>query len=98
MLLITMREWLGPGRRMSTEENLKWKEKVRHSGFVTRLPLGEAIERIKQYSDAYKARYPLAVEFELISVSEIDYLTDEQIEISGAVFVEKLAQRVEDFH
>jgi hypothetical protein len=97
MLLITMREWSGPGRNMNPEMRSIWGSETDLRGFVTNLPLGEAIERIDKYSRAYGSRHIAAIEYRLVSITTIDDLTEEQIRMADTHLVEKLPQSVEDF-
>jgi len=97
MLLLTMNEWLGAGKRWPAAEPHPTATE-RQVAFATRLPLVEALERVRTHQAAYNARYTLAVNFRLLTVSETldvpdDLLTDLQVEI-----VEKLQQCVEDFN
>ena len=98
MLLITMKKWFGPGRRMPEDTAEGFKSRIEQLGFVTHLPLGQAIERINKYQKGFNATHILAVEYELLSVYQIDDLTDAQICMAGATLVEKLKQCSEDFN
>lgn len=93
MLLITMHEWFGPSTAALNDLTRKRIEsETRLRGFVTALPLGQALLRIKEYEQAFRERYALhtALNFELLSVTGISDLTDDEIEASGAIHVEKL--------
>lgn len=93
MILLTMRQWLGPSN--STIHNPKSEAKeaeVKLKGFVTNLSLGDAIRAINQYEKAYNVKYRdvMAVNFELIQVSNIDQLTNEEISMARLELVESL--------
>lgn len=98
MLLITMHEWHGPSQQQIARAEPRPKVETRLRGFVTRLPLGAALLRIRDYEEAFRQRFQgiSALNYDLISVSQIDDLTDEQIDASRAAYVEKLAQLAED--
>jgi len=97
MLLLTMREWLGPGSKMTPKQGSNIERKIKLTGFITDLSLGEAIERIYQYSNSFNEFSLLAIEFELVGVQEISNLTLEQIKKAGCEYVEHLKQKPEDF-
>ena len=97
MLLITMNEWLGPGRRMTEEKKDKINILERHMSFATRMNLGDAIEQIYKYQEAYNKHYLLSVEYRLLSVIEIDELSNQQLSMCEVDIVEDLKTRPEDF-
>lgn len=101
MFLLLMREWCGYGRDYKDQAARQaTKPEIGQVAFVTQLRLGEALRRIKAYSDAYKERYgqfAKVYEFQLLAVSTIEHLTEEEIELTGASHVEKLPQCAEDF-
>jgi hypothetical protein len=104
MLLITMREWFGPSRWAQGESRISGVPgttvDIRLRGFVTKLPLGQALRRIKAYQSAFNERNSkvTAIEFELIQATAIDDLDDEEIEMSRVVLVEKLDETVEEMN
>ena len=91
MLLITMHEWIGPNHHKVTD---KQREEMPVSEgvviFASRLPLGDAIERLKKYSDDFGANRLTVLEYSLLSVSVIDELTDEQLKMAHVRLVEAL--------
>jgi len=91
MLLLTMREWFGPASRRDPRL-IKMNTEVGQCAFVTRLPLGDALERIRAYEEAYNTRYARAnaLQFTLLTVVTIDDLDERQIEIARVVLVETL--------
>ena len=98
MLLITMNEWLGPGRKMTPENASRTDSHERLITFATHLSLGEAIERISNYEQAFNAHYFLAVNFRLLQVMKIDdNLTPQQLTSVDVQLVENLYQKSEDF-
>ena len=84
MKLLTFREWLG---HQGGHDPPIHNQVV---AMVTELPLGEALLRCREYEDAYKARCPMACEWELIGVTEIDTLTDHQLDAARLGRVEDL--------
>lgn len=99
MLMLTMRETFGQKPR----EGLPQPDpaEVRLRGFVTRLPLKQALSRIRAYEEAYKQRYRRVgtwLEFELLSVVQIEDLDEEAIDLARAVHVEALDQNVDQMN
>lgn len=90
MLLITMHEWLGPGRKLSPEQAHKVESYMQPRSFVTALPLGAAIERIADHQRVFNTQSLLAIELTLVNVIQIDDLTSEQIIMAGAEYIESL--------
>ncbi len=97
MLLLTLNEWLGPGRKMSSEERSSWEVQEKIIAIATRLKLGEAIGRVNKHQEAYNDFYPLAVNFRLLQVAEIEDLTDEQLGMVAVELAENLKQSPEEF-
>lgn len=97
MLLITMNEWIGPGRKMTPDERDKAISRERLVSFATQLSLGHAIDRIAIYQRSYNENYRLAVNFRLIQVAEISEISREQAQQVGINFVEELPQGINDF-
>ncbi|RYE43956.1 MAG: hypothetical protein EOP24_26270 [Hyphomicrobiales bacterium] len=97
MLLITMHEWFGPSKARTSRAGPRMEVERRHRGFITSLSLGEAIERIRAYEEAFNARYSehTALNFELLSASKVDELTEEQIDSARVVHVEKLDESLD---
>lgn len=90
MLLLTVNEWLGPGNRMTQEERNTTLVKTRQIAFATHMTLSKAIEKIYNYQTNYNAYYPIAVEFTLLHVTEIDDLTMDQLRMVRIEYVEEL--------
>lgn len=99
MLLITMHENFGASAAAIRRGPPHQNEENRHRGFVTALPLNRAIERIHAYQAAYNENYSevTSISFELLQVSVIPPMSKRLIEMSGAVHVEALKQKKEDF-
>ena len=97
MLLLTMNEWLGPGRKMSLEESSQTKAFESKIALATRSTLTEALKHIHQYELAFNENYRLAVNFKLLSVSTIDDVNDESLADVDVAIVENLPQKSEDF-
>lgn len=101
MLMLTMNEWYGYGSHyLDPVGRMTGKQpEIRHRGFITALPLCEAVRRIRAYEDAFKDRYGSSgrvMEFELLAVATVPDMTAEEIELSRAVHVERLPQTRED--
>jgi hypothetical protein len=62
-------------------------------GFCTRLGLSEAIKKLKAYSETYNAKYPIAVEFSVIGVQEIEDLSEELIDMANMELIETMKVR-----
>lgn len=91
MLLMTYREWLGC--RHTAPQNVREATPPKETllAYVTYLPLGEAIERVKAHEIAYAKWSPyLVVEHNLISVAEITDLTEGQRDAANLGLVEDL--------
>lgn len=59
---------------------------------ATRLPLGLAIQRVKAYETAWKEAYPnTATEYELLQVSDVEELSDEEIGMAGMQLIESMS-------
>jgi len=97
MLLLTMSEWLGPGRRMTPEEIDRAEARKTQIAFATRMKLGEAIKKLYNYQTAYNAYYLLAVEYSLLQVAEIDDLSMDQLEMVNVELIENLKQSKDEF-
>jgi hypothetical protein len=63
-------------------------------GYVTRLPLGVAIEVTTAFAAATSARYGIELAFFLTHVSTIDDLSNAHIELANLVLVEDLYQQI----
>ena len=98
MLLLTMREWSGPTSELSDEIRRISPVSERLQGFVTNLELGEAIEMIYKYADAFKAHHKeLALTYSLVAVSEIGVLSKTQRVLADVIYVEQLPQNAMGF-
>lgn len=98
MLLITMVEWSGPQQHAEPSMRNAIQSGERLVAFATRLPLRDALVRIRRYQDAFKAHYTVrSVEFRLVAVSNIDDLSDQQLDAAQVELVEHLKQSAQDF-
>ena len=89
MLLLTVREWLGPGRRCPP--NKMPQERERLVGMVTWLSLPDALKRLHQHQEAYNEHFEImGVAFGLVSVSQIDALNADDISNGGLEVIERL--------
>ncbi len=94
MLLLTLREWFGPGRDYPPERPASAITGEKIVGMVTHLALTDAIRRLHAYQNAFSAQSAriTAVEFHLIAVTEIDDLDQNDIENAGMSLIEDLMQ------
>jgi hypothetical protein len=80
MLLLTLREWLGPSIK-AQDAGKDGSSRVEYVGMATRLPLAEAIDILHEYEKAYGERYTMScVNLHLLSVSVIDDLSHTSME------------------
>jgi len=90
MLLITMNEWLGPGKNTTVEQAEKLPRMERTMAFATQMLLSKALEEILKYQADFGAKNLLAVEYRLLSVSEIQPVRAELLYDMGVQMVEEL--------
>lgn len=91
MLLITMKEWLGPRKDLSNEQRARLTPMINPVAFATSLPLGAAIDRIYAYQTSFNVESEaLAMELTLLTVAQIDELSDDQIVKANIRKVENL--------
>lgn len=100
MLLLTVREWFGPSREGAATAAAQGRpvpaSEVKHRGFVTNKPLGQAIQYLSMHEDAYCSYFTAtAIELALLQVSVIDDLNDYEIELARMRLVESLPLTVE---
>lgn len=88
MLLITVQEWLGPGRKMTAAERERTEVRLNLIGFVTRLTLPEAIIHLNKYESAFNEKYLLGFTMRIVAVSIIDDLDNKLINIGGMELIE----------
>lgn len=88
MLLLTVSEWLGPGRDHPHPKSVD--EKIRTISFATRMGLEKAINLLADYEDKYNRRHTLAVNFTLLSVSTIDDISDGALELMRIQLIEAM--------
>ena len=94
MLLITVKEWLGKNSRLSQKQREECTFKATESiiAFATCLPFIEAINKIIGYQKAFNNRSTyLAINFQLLQVSIIDDLTNQQLQDVGLELIEDLS-------
>jgi len=91
VLLLTYNQWFGSSRVATLRGDSTVLSKKEIVGIFSRLSLPEAIAQVHEYQKAYNARYVevTAIEFELVSVSEIPDLPDSIIQLSGSMLIEK---------
>lgn len=91
MLLIMMNEWLGPGNNATVEQAEKLPRTERTMAFASEMPLSSALKRILGYQADFGAKNLLAIEYRLLSVSEIRPVRAELLYDMGVQLVEKLS-------
>ena len=93
MKLLTLRQWLGPSRyAMDTHQEANAVTPREETvGLGTRLPLARALASLRAYEKAYTEQYKfMAVNFNLVAVSEIDDLDNEALEHGRVHLIEDL--------
>lgn len=95
MLILTYRVWWGLtdlGKSELKRKGLDEPEsKIKHQGFATRMPLGKAIQCVKDYETEWKNAYPhTATEYELLQVSIVENLSDEEVVMARMQLIEHL--------
>ncbi len=96
MLLLTVREWLGPSRNAADPLS---PVRERLVGMVTRRSFASAVRALREYEEAYKERYSqLAVEFSVVGVSEMsvsvaDSMTEGAIALARIEDIDDLLKR-----
>lgn len=93
MKLLTLRQWLGPSRyaRNTNQEANAVPPREEIVGLGTRLPLAEALASLRAYEESYAKRFRyMAVNFNLVAVSEIDDLDSEALEHGRVHLIEDL--------
>lgn len=98
MLLLTLHSWFGPSRDCPPDKRHIMDVHERYEGWVTRKSLGDALLEMRERKWEYQKRYGslTASEHRLISVVEIDDLTDDEIEAGGLYLIDGSAQRMRD--
>ena len=96
MLLITMKEWLGPGRQMSITQAEQCYKKESHVAFATRLPLGEALERIVNYQSVFNEHSVLGLTLSLLHVVEMAEINADLLDAVQVSMVEELPQSLSE--
>jgi len=97
MLLITMHEWLGPGRKMTIEEKEKTRVIERHIAFATNMTEEDALKRISQYQRSYNDKFFLAVNFSLLNISTIRKIPEDILNNLQVPMIESLPSTVNEF-
>lgn len=89
MILLTLNEWLGTHRDEAGKVD---RSQERTAAFVTKLPLTDALNAIKQYEVEYSRRRPtMSLTFTLLSVTTIpDDTPIESLTNLGVELVEDL--------
>lgn len=92
MKLLTIREWVG------TKDGFRWitdTEKI--IGMATRLPLVDAIRKLHEHEKWYRRKYiRMAVNFNLVGVSEIEDMDDETLNLLRIELIDDLTTCEDD--
>lgn len=83
MLLLNLSEW-------NSAERIKMGVQTAQVGYVTNLSLPEAIEIISEFESAFNRYYSIAVNFSLLSVSEIGHLSNNHRDMARLPLMEDL--------
>lgn len=96
MLLLTYRNWFGPGRSWPRDKELPAKEEI--CAIVSNRDLPTTIMMVKSYSETFaeKSGMRTASEYTLLCVSEIADLTAEQIAAAGLLSVDMMVKAAEE--
>jgi hypothetical protein len=92
MKLLFLHEWVGQRHEFT---GTKIAPQERYISMATYLPLSDAVSRIKNYRAAYAEEYSqtgLVVVFRLLSVSDIDPLSIDELESLNVEVVENLGR------
>ena len=76
MYLITVNEWLGPGHKMNKNRASFIPAEEKQFSLASRLPLNDALTRLRKYQEAYNDKYNMAVNFRVLSIAEVDEIYD----------------------
>ena len=95
MLIITMNQWFGPGRNWPHDKQ-KPDSEQKKTCFATRLPLADALRRVRAYQNAFCGQYVMAIELTLLSVHTIEDLEDDLLGFFNAKLAENLPQTGEE--
>ena len=96
MLLLHMSLWFGPGRYMPEEDRRHIEVDISSVGYVTNHTLRAALHRLHRYQEAYNAKYAASIEYTLLSVSTIDFLGVDEMEMMNITLIEDLPITKED--
>lgn len=92
MLLITVNEWLA-SKKSAARGDVDRVILDRPTAFASKLPLEPALKELERYRLAYLTRYRLmALEFRLISVSQVDALDPDVLFPFGCEMIESLIE------
>ncbi len=103
MLLIRFNVWFGPSRTRMHEANMgtqtRMESEVKQEAYATCLTLPQALRRMQEYERAFNERYEKvsAVNYTLLGVDTIEYLSREDLEIARVHLVEDRPTTSEQF-
>ena len=90
MLLITVKEWIGPQKYLAESVRQKLPETEEQIiGFCTRMKINDALKHLHEYQEAFRERERfICVEFSVIAISEVDDIDDGLINGLGMRLIE----------
>jgi len=90
MLLITVKEWIGPQKHLAESVRQKLPETEEQIiGFCTRMKINDALKHLHEYQEAFRERERfICVEFSVIAISEVDDIDDGLINGLGMRLIE----------
>ena len=89
MILITVNEWLGPGREYP-KNAIRQEPTNKLTCFASRLGIVDALDEIYRYQLDFNKRHLLAVNFSLISFQACEEIPEKLLDNLGVQMVEDL--------
>lgn len=96
MYLITMNEWIGPGRKFNHEETMYIPISEKTVLFATNMFIEDAFDSIMRYQKYYNQKHRLAINFTLLGISEMESVNFDLLEEFKVTIVEYLQTEDEE--
>jgi len=92
MILITVKEWIGPQKHLAESLRQKLPEPDEQIiGFCTRMKINDALKHLHEYQEAFRERERfICAEFSVIAISEVDDIDDHLLPKLGMLLIEDL--------
>jgi len=90
MLILTVNEWVGPGKKCTPEQYDKMQVVQGVAGMATRLPLADAIRKLNAHKKWFDSQGLTAVCYTLLGVCEVDDLDDDLIISMQMILIENM--------